>query len=152
MIKSCRSSSACSNIDIKQGDFPKGGWFSLVTQETQTDGKLTVDSMTQTHLVYTFNQNRDTAQECINIDMIKLLKDEIALLRSELCRQLISNQKTMEVLLKQNSHYQIHQRRFDPTNSSTRQSSTSLLESSNNTNVPITIGKENTTMEVQPGN
>ena len=49
--------------------------------------------MTQTDRVYTSDRNGDTAQECINIDMLKLLKDEIASLRSELSRELRSNQK-----------------------------------------------------------
>ena len=77
---------------------------------------------------------------------IKLQRDEIAFLRSELSRELRSNKKTIEVLLKQKSYYQTHQRRcyefhnnqnqsisykncqnkctqFDPPNSSTRKSS-----------------------------
>ena len=45
--------------------------------------------------------------------MIKLLKDEIAFLRGELSRELRSNQKTIEVLLEQHSHYQTHQKEFD---------------------------------------
>ena len=45
--------------------------------------------------------------------MIKLLKDEIAFLRGELSLELRSNQKTTEVLVEQNSHYQTHQRRCD---------------------------------------
>ena len=53
--------------------------------------------MTQTERIYSSNRNEDTAQECINIDMIKLLKDEIAFLRGELSRELRSNQKTIEV-------------------------------------------------------
>ena len=80
-----------------QTEFPKRDWFSLVTRETQTEGKSMLDAMTQTERVYSSNQNGDTAQECINIDMIKLLKDEIAFLRGELSRELRSNQKTIKV-------------------------------------------------------
>ena len=69
--------------------------------------------MTQTDTIYTSDRNGDTVQECINLDMIKLLKDEIAFLRSELSRELRSNQKTIAVLLGQNSHYQTRQRRSD---------------------------------------
>ena len=98
---------------VTQTEFPVQDRFSLVTRETQTDGKLTVDAMTQTDRAYTSNRNGDTAQECINIDMIKLLKDEIGFLRGELSRELRSNQKTIEVLLEQNSHHQTHQRRCD---------------------------------------
>ena len=47
--------------------------------------------MTQTDRVYTSDRNGDTAQESINIDMLKLLKDKIAFLRSELSRELRSN-------------------------------------------------------------
>ena len=82
------------DIDIKQAniasnaetqkEFPKRDWFSLVTRETQMDGKLRVDAMTQTGRVYTFDWRGDTVQECINGDMIKLLKGEIAFLHSEL--------------------------------------------------------------------
>ena len=60
--------------------------------------------MTQTDRVNPFNQNRDTAQECINIDMIKLLKDEIAFLLGELSQELKSNKKVIEVFLEQNSN------------------------------------------------
>ena len=60
--------------------------------------------MTQTDRVNPFNQNRDTAQECININMIKLLKDEIAFLRGELSQELKSNKKVIEVFLEQNSN------------------------------------------------
>ena len=80
-----------------QTEFAKRDWFSLVTRETQTEGKSMLDAMTQTDRVYSSNRNGDTAQECINIDMIKLLKDEIAFLRGELSRELRSNQKTIEV-------------------------------------------------------
>ena len=67
-----------------QTEFPKREWFSLITRETQTERKLTVDAMVQTDRVYISNRNGDTTQECINIDMIRLLKDEIAYLRGEL--------------------------------------------------------------------
>ena len=67
-----------------QTEFPKREWFSLITQETQTERKLTVDAMVQTDRVYISDWNGDTTQECINIDMIRLLKDEIAYLRGEL--------------------------------------------------------------------
>ena len=67
--------------------------------------------MTQTDRVYSSNRNADTAQECINIDMIKLLKDEITFLRGELSRELKISQKTIEVLLEQHSHYQTHQKK-----------------------------------------
>ena len=67
-----------------QTEFPKREWFSLITRETQTERKLTVDAMVQTDRVYISNRNGDTTQECINIDMIRLLKDEIAFLRGEL--------------------------------------------------------------------
>ena len=45
--------------------------------------------------------------------MIKLLKDEIAFLRGELFPELRSNQKIIEVLIKQQSHYQTHQKKCD---------------------------------------
>ena len=80
-----------------QTEFPKRDWFFLVTRETETEGKSTLDAMTQTERVYSSNRNGDTAQECINIDMTKLFKDEIAFLRGELSRELRSNQKTIEV-------------------------------------------------------
>ena len=133
--------------------------------------------MTQTDRVYTSNRKRDTAQECINIDMLKLLKNEIAFVHSELSRELRSNQKTIEQnLLEQNSHYQTHQRRcdefqqntqnqsisykncqnkwtqFETQNPFTAKPSKSLLKSGNTTNVPIIIGNENTALEVSPGN
>ena len=85
-----------SQVTQKLTEFPKRNWFSLVTRETQTEGKLTVDAITQTDRVYSSNRNGDTANECINIDMIKLLKDKIAFLRGELSRELLSNQKTIE--------------------------------------------------------
>ena len=88
-----------------QTEFAKRDWFSLVTRETQTEGKSMLDAMTQTERVYSSNRNGDTAQECINIDMIKLLKDEISFLRGELSRELRLNQKTIEVLLEQHSLY-----------------------------------------------
>ena len=141
-----------------QTEFAKRDWFSLVTRETQTEGKSMLDAMTQTDRVYSSNRNGDTAQECINIDMIKLLKDEIAFLRSELSRELRSNQKTIEFLLEQNSHYQTHQRRcdefqqFDPANSFTREPSKSLLKPANTTNVPITTENENTALKAPTGN
>ena len=47
--------------------------------------------MTQTDRVYTSDRNGDTAKESINIDMLKMLKDKIAFLRSELSRELRSN-------------------------------------------------------------
>ena len=105
--------------DIKQANietqtyFPKWDWFSLVTQGTQTDRRLKVDAMTQTESVYTSDWNGNIAQECINTDMIKLYKDEMAFLRCELSRELRSNNKTIKVLLEQNSYYQVHQRRCD---------------------------------------
>ena len=67
-----------------QTEFPKREWFSLIIRETQTERKLTVDAMVQTDRVYISDWNGDTTQECINIDMIRLLKDEIAYLRGEL--------------------------------------------------------------------
>ena len=114
--------------------------------------------MTQIDRVYTSDRNGDTAPESINIDMLKLLKDEIAFLRSELSRELISNQKTIEFLLEQNSHYQTHQRRcnefqqFDPPNYFTREPPKSLLKSANTTNVLITVGNENTALKAPTGN
>ena len=158
-----------------QTEFPKRDWFSLVTRETQTEGKSTLDAMTQTERIYSSNRNEDTAQECINIDMIKLLKDEIAFLRGELSRELRSNQKIIEVLIEPQSHYQTHQKKcdefqhnnqnqsasyknsqnkctqFDPPNSYSRQPSKSLLKSANITNIPISIEKENTTLQAPPG-
>ena len=59
--------------------------------------KVNVGRKMQTERVYSSNRNGDTAQECINIDMTKLFKDEIAFLRGELSRELRSNQKTIEV-------------------------------------------------------
>ena len=56
-------------------NFENKEWFSLITWETQTEGKLTVDAMTETDRVYASNQNGDTAQKCINIDMLTLLKE-----------------------------------------------------------------------------
>ena len=88
-----------------QTEFPKQDWLSLVTPETPTEGKSTLDAMTQTERAYSSNRNGDTAQECINIDMMKLLKDEISFLRGELSRELRLNQKTIEVLLEQHSLY-----------------------------------------------
>ena len=146
-----KQANIASNAET-QTEFPKRDWFSLVTREIQTEGKLTIDAMTQTDRAYSSVRNGDTVQEFINIDMIKLLKDKIVL-RGELSRELRSNQKTIEVLLEQNSHYQTHQRRcdefqhndqnqstsyknrqnkctqFDPPNSFTRQPSKSLLKS-----------------------
>ena len=156
-----------SNAETQTG-FPKQDWVSLVTPETPTEGKSTLDAMTQTERVYSSNRNGDTAQECINIDMIKLLKDEIAFLCGELSWELGSNQKTIEVLLEQHSHYQTHQKKydefqhnnqnqstsyknsqnkctqFDPSNSYTRQPSKSLLKSANTTSMLISVEKENT--------
>ena len=71
-----------------QTELPKQYWFSLVTRETETKGKPMLDVMTQTDRVYSSNPNGDTAQECKNIDIIKLLKDERAFLRGELFRDL----------------------------------------------------------------
>ena len=71
-----------------QTEFPKRDWFSLVTRETQTEGKLAIDAMTQTDSVYTSDRNADTTQEYLDIDMIKLLKDEIAFIRGKLCLEL----------------------------------------------------------------
>ena len=70
-----------------QTEFPRWDWFSLVTWETQMDGKSMLDVMTRTDSVYLTNRNGDTAQECINIDKIKLLNDEIAFSRGELSRE-----------------------------------------------------------------
>ena len=67
-----------------QTEFPKRDWFSLVTRETQKERKSILDAMMQADRVYSSNRNGDTAQECINMDMIKLLKDEIAFLRGQL--------------------------------------------------------------------
>ena len=44
--------------------------------------------MTQTDSVYTSDRNVDTTQEYLDIDMIKLLKDEIAFIRGKLCLEL----------------------------------------------------------------
>ena len=74
-----------------QTEFPKRDWFSLVTLETQMEVKSTLDAMMQTDKVYSSNQNGDTARECINIDMIKLLKEEIVFLRSEFSGELRSD-------------------------------------------------------------
>ena len=63
-------------------EFPKRDCFSLIAWETQTEGKLTVDAMT-----HTSDQNGDTEQESINIDLLKLLKDEIVFLRVDLSRE-----------------------------------------------------------------
>ena len=82
-----------------QTEFLKRDWFSLNTPETKTERTLTVDPITQTGRVHTSNRNRDTAQESINIDMLKLIKDEIAFLRGELSRELKSNKKTIQFLL-----------------------------------------------------
>ena len=79
-----KQANIASNAET-QTEFPKQDWFFLVTRETQTEGKFTVDAMTQTDRVYTSNRNGDAAQECINIDMIKLLKEEIAFLRERRC-------------------------------------------------------------------
>ena len=78
-------------------------------------------------------------------------------------------------MLEQHSHYQTHQKKcdefqhnnenqpttyknsqnkctqFDPPNSYTRQPSKSLLKSANTTNIPISIEKENTTLQAPPG-
>ena len=101
------------DTDTKQGnitsnaesqiEFPKRDWFSLVTREIKTEGKSRLDAMMLTDRVYSSNRNGDTAQECINIDIIKMLKDEIAFLRGDLSRQLRSNQKAIEVLLEQHT-------------------------------------------------
>ena len=93
-----------------QTKFPKQDWFSI-THETQMEGRLMVDAMAQTDRVYASDWNGDTAQESINIDLLKLLKDEIAFLHGELSPELRSNQKTIKFLLEQNSHYQTHQRK-----------------------------------------
>ena len=93
-----------------------------------------------------------------NIDMLKLLKDEIAFRRGELSRELKSNQKTMEVLLEHNSHYQTHWircnefRQFDPPNSFTREPPKSLLKSANTTKLPMIIGNKNIALEAPTGN
>ena len=112
-----------------QTEFPKRDCFSLVNRETQTEGKSTLVAMTQTERVYSSNQNGDTAQECINIDMIKLLKDEIAFLRGELFPELRSNQKIIEVLIKQQSHYQTHQKKCDEFQRNNQNQSTSYKNS-----------------------
>ena len=57
--------------------------------------------MMQAYRVYRSDQNEDAAHGCINIDMIKLLKDEIAFQRGELSRELRSNQKIIKALLEQ---------------------------------------------------
>ena len=44
--------------------------------------------MTQTDSVYISDQNGDTTKEYLDIDMIKLLKDEITFLRGELYLEL----------------------------------------------------------------
>ena len=93
-----------------QTKFPKQDWFSI-TRETQMEGRLMLDAMAQTDRVYASDRNGDTAQESINIDLLKLLKDEIAFLHGELSPELRSNQKTIKFLLEQNSHYQTHQRK-----------------------------------------
>ena len=55
-------------------------------------------------------------------------------------------------------HHQTHQKRcdefqqFDPTNSFTKEPSKSLLKSANTTNVPITVGNENTALEAPTEN
>ena len=59
----------------------------------------TISNRVYSDRVYSSSRSEDTAQECINIDMIKLIKDEIVFLRGELSRGLKSNQKTIEVLL-----------------------------------------------------
>ena len=90
--------------------------------------------------------------------MLKLLKYEIAFLRGELYQELRSNQKTIEVLLEKNLHYQTHQRKcdefqqFDPPNSFTREPSKLLRKYDNTTNVPITTGNKNIALEAPPGN
>ena len=56
--------------------------------------------MTQTDRVYSSNRNADTAQECINIDMIKLLKNEITYLRGELSRELKIKSKNSRSLVR----------------------------------------------------
>ena len=112
-----------------QTEFPKRDCFSLVNRETQTEGKSTLVAMTQTERLYSSNQNGDTAQECINIDMIKLLKDEIAFLRGELFPELRSNQKIIEVLIKQQSHYQNHQKKCDEFQRNNQNQSTSYKNS-----------------------
>ena len=58
------------------------------------EGKLTVGATTQINRIYSSNRNGDAAQESINIDMIKLLKNEIVFIYGELSRELRSNQKT----------------------------------------------------------
>ena len=117
--------------------------------------------MTQTDSVYISDRNGDTTKEYLDIDMIKLLKDEIPFLRGELCLELRWNQKTIKALPEQNSHYQTHQRRCDefqhknqnqstsfknrqnkctpfaPPNSFTREPSKFLLKSAHTTNASI---------------
>ena len=137
-------------------EFPKPDWFSLITRETQTEGNLTVDAITQTDRVYTSNWNGDTAQEWINIDILKLLKDEIVSTWWAFSRIKVkskNNSARKKVLLEQTSHYKTDQRRcddfqqFDSPNSFTREPSKSLLTSANTTNVPIIIRNENTALE-----
>ena len=77
-----REANIASSAEIET-EFPKRDWFSLITWETQTEGKLTVDAMTRPSY-----QNGDTEQESINIDLLKLLKDEIVFLRVDLSREL----------------------------------------------------------------
>ena len=94
-----KQANIASNAET-QTEFPKRNWFSLVTREVQTEGKSALDAMTQTDRVYSSNRNADTAQECINIDMIKLLKDEITYLRGELSRELKIKSKNSRSLIR----------------------------------------------------
>ena len=76
-----KEANIASSAEIET-ELPKRDCFSLIAWETQTEGKLTVDAMT-----HTSDQNRDTEQESINIDLLKLLKDEIVFLRVDLSRE-----------------------------------------------------------------
>ena len=141
-----------------QTEFPKLDWFSLTTGTTQMERKLMLYVMTQKDRVYTSDWNGETAEESINIDMLKSIKDEIAFLRGELSPELRTNQKVIEFWLEQNSYYQNHQGRcdefqqFDPPNSFTTEPSKSILQSANTTNVSIKIGNENTDLKALTGN
>ena len=76
-----KEANIASSAEIET-ELPKRDCFSLIAWETQTEGKLTVDAMT-----HTSDQNGDTEQESINIDLLKLLKDEIVFLRVDLSRE-----------------------------------------------------------------
>ena len=58
-----KQANIANNVEA-QTEFPERDWFSLITRETQTEGKLTVAAMTQADRVCTSDRNGDTAQEC----------------------------------------------------------------------------------------